>query len=487
MKKTIQSLMIVLMTAGWLFPQTPRIEPQTIWQNFGTRTDWSKTGKIAFDYIGADEYFDLAVSNFSKTDIHFVTRDKSNIPQRHIGNPTWHPGGRYVIFQAQKDSALGGNENRAWTTYFYDEYIGSPGKGFDNDLWCVDLDDTSFHRLTALPTKKSFWDTTKVTGILHAHFSHDGTKVLWAQAYDGLADIGNRGNWGLWQLNISDFVLDYGNPILQNTICYRPGGVLGDFTWCESHGWTNNDSLVLFCMNAHGQHQTHADIYTLNIYDSTLTRFNDDPRVWDEHAHFTPDGQKIIWISSQGMEFDSTEAEATLKTEYWIMNTDRAEKTQLTFFNTPGHPDHGLFEATRIICADASFSISGDSLLMNIKVFNDTLGTVSENIMLGELNTDKTAIEKLKCVPDQMVLHQNYPNPFNPVTTLRYDIPKNCHVTIRIFNLLGQEVTEPLIDQDQPAGSYDLQWDAGTQGSGFYFAQIHAGEYQSVKRMLLLK
>ena len=262
--------------------------------------------------------------------------------------------------------------------------------------------------------------------------------------------------------------------------------LLGDLKYGSSFQ-PRNDSLALFCMNAHGQYQTHSDIYILNIYDSTLTQFNHDPQVWDEHAHYTPDGEKIIWISSEGLDFDSVEAEGTLRTEYWIMNADGTDKTQLTFFNDPTHPDFDLFEATRIICGDVSLSITGDSLLMNIKVFDDTLGTVSENIMLGEFNEEMTAIETMEPFPTELTLHQNYPNPFNPETTIYYDIPYTCHVTVRIFNLLGQEVTEPLVDQEQSPGTYEVQWHADKQPSGVYFMQINAHSHHSVKRMLLLK
>ena len=97
--------------------------------------------------------------------------------------------------------------------------------------------------------------------------AEDILSFKWAQTVDGLSDIGGRGKWGLWQLNISDFVVNGGPPSLQNTISYKPGGILGDFTWCESHDWTKNDSVVIFSMNSEGQHENYMDLYTLNIYD----------------------------------------------------------------------------------------------------------------------------------------------------------------------------------------------------------------------------
>jgi subtilisin family serine protease len=80
----------------------------------------------------------------------------------------------------------------------------------------------------------------------------------------------------------------------------------------------------------------------------------------------------------------------------------------------------------------------------------------------------------------------NYPNPFNPTTTIAYQIPTDGHVTIKVFDILGRDVTT-LVDEFKPAGSYTVQFDASRLASGIYFYSIHAGEYTAVKKMLLLK
>ncbi len=100
-----------------------------------------------------------------------------------------------------------------------------------------------------------------------------------------------------------------------------------------------------------------------------------------------------------------------------------------------------------------------------------------------------TSIEDHQKVPviGNFRLDQNYPNPFNPVTSIRYSIPKTCRVTVRIFNTLGQEVSEPLVDMQQKPGTYEVHWNAYEHPSGIYFYSIQAGNWRSVKRMLLLK
>jgi len=94
-------------------------------------------------------------------------------------------------------------------------------------------------------------------------------------------------------------------------------------------------------------------------------------------------------------------------------------------------------------------------------------------------------------LPNEFALRQNYPNPFNPVTTLRYDIPENSHVTITIYDMLGRQV-KTLINQTQDAGYKSLIWDATNDygkpvSAGIYLYQIQAGEYISTKKMVLLK
>ena len=88
-------------------------------------------------------------------------------------------------------------------------------------------------------------------------------------------------------------------------------------------------------------------------------------------------------------------------------------------------------------------------------------------------------------------LHQNYPNPFNPVTSIGYDIPEACEVQISIYNVLGQQVKTLVNDSHQP-GYYSVQWD-GTNGAGnilpngLYIYTIDAGNFSSVKKLVLMK
>ena len=95
--------------------------------------------------------------------------------------------------------------------------------------------------------------------------------------------------------------------------------------------------------------------------------------------------------------------------------------------------------------------------------------------------------EQIKCpLPTGYSLSQNYPNPFNPTTTFRYSVPQLSKVVIKVFDILGEQITI-LMDEEKSAGTYELTWYAENLPSGVYFYQLRAGDYTAVKKMILLK
>lgn len=83
-------------------------------------------------------------------------------------------------------------------------------------------------------------------------------------------------------------------------------------------------------------------------------------------------------------------------------------------------------------------------------------------------------------------LDQNYPNPFNPSTSIRYSIPKDGIVNLAVYNALGEKVGA-LVHQYMQAGNYEVKFDASRYASGIYFYRLEAGNFTSVKKMILLK
>jgi hypothetical protein len=88
--------------------------------------------------------------------------------------------------------------------------------------------------------------------------------------------------------------------------------------------------------------------------------------------------------------------------------------------------------------------------------------------------------------PREYALEQNYPNPFNPSTIIRYSLPAGGYVSLKVFNLLGQEVAS-LVDGVQEAGQYAKTWDASGMPDGVYFYRLGSGSFSKMNRMTLLK
>ena len=88
--------------------------------------------------------------------------------------------------------------------------------------------------------------------------------------------------------------------------------------------------------------------------------------------------------------------------------------------------------------------------------------------------------------PERYELSQNYPNPFNPSTKINFSIPKQSFVSLKIYDMLGKEVSQ-LVSEIKTAGVYSIDFNALNLSSGTYFYQLKAGDFSDIKRMMLIK
>ena len=86
----------------------------------------------------------------------------------------------------------------------------------------------------------------------------------------------------------------------------------------------------------------------------------------------------------------------------------------------------------------------------------------------------------------EFTLEQNYPNPFNPSTSISYSISEIEFVTLKVYDVLGNEITT-LVDEEKPIGIYDVIFDATRLPSGVYFYRLQAGDFVETKKMVLMK
>jgi hypothetical protein len=116
------------------------------------------------------------------------------------------------------------------------------------------------------------------------------------------------------------------------------------------------------------------------------------------------------------------------------------------------------------------------------------VGYASESLSLTKISPERpTGIrDKNELIPRKLKLNQNYPNPFNHDTKIEYALYDYSHVSLIIYDLLGNKVVS-LISSDQKPGIYQVNWNANDIPSGMYFYRLKAGDFSDTRRMMLLK
>ncbi|HMK39892.1 MAG TPA: CHRD domain-containing protein, partial [Bacteroidota bacterium] len=131
-----------------------------------------------------------------------------------------------------------------------------------------------------------------------------------------------------------------------------------------------------------------------------------------------------------------------------------------------------------------------DSLIAGHMYINLHTGDYIGGEIRGQLSRDFDVLTSLTgtsaAVPGALHLEQNFPNPFNPATTIRFEIPRASHVTLAVYNMLGQKVAT-LLDGEKPAGAYTAKFSAAGLGSGVYICRLQAGGLVRTMKLTYLK
>lgn len=302
----------------------------------GGRLDWAGVNNIiVHSRYGNDGYYDIWEMHPDGTHARCLTCDSPAIPQLHNGQPAWHPSGKYIIFQSQDPALPHGRK----IDYYYTE----PGHGLHNNLWITDPEGKVFYQLTKLKSGMA---------LLHPCFSRDGSRLAWSERV-GKDQLD-------WAIKIADFA-EYPAPHLENIRLYQPAGKV----WYETHQFTADGSKILCTIASGNIAYSNYDIWVMDIETQNLTQLTSSPDVWDEHAHYSPDGKKIVWVSSTGYPYTPSNWGLTLKTDLWIMDADGLHKQRITYFNDPGYPE---YTGKQIIMSDNCWSPDGKqvaALIMN--------------------------------------------------------------------------------------------------------------------------
>ena len=212
------------------------------------------------------------------------------------------------------------------------------------------------------------------------------------------------------------------------------------------------------------------------------------------------------WIDSSYMQFNynlpSIKMGDNLTHNIYLFKINSTIKGRLTF-NGKGPGSMDIFAS----CTDTGFirTTSNDSgyfeFMISDKIKNYILypgyipqGYINDSIVVH--SGDSTASLNLKTItavkndylstPKKYSLLQNYPNPFNPSTAIKYQIPNSSFVSLKVYDILGNEV-ETLVNEIKTAGSYEVKFNGSNLSSGIYFYQLKTNNYIATKKLLLLK
>ena len=159
----------------------------------------------------------------------------------------------------------------------------------------------------------------------------------------------------------------------------------------------------------------------------------------------------------------------------WASNPDSGRVATFT-----GNGGGFMFHVT-----DKIFNYTIDLEIPQGFEFNSVIVHPGENNVQINLTLTDVANDNSNTL-NEFVLKQNYPNPFNPSTKISWQSPVSGKQTIKVYNVLGNEVAT-LVDEDKPAGNYQVEFDAGSLPSGVYFYTLKAGSYTQTRKMILLK
>jgi hypothetical protein len=145
------------------------------------------------------------------------------------------------------------------------------------------------------------------------------------------------------------------------------------------------------------------------------------------------------------------------------------------------------------VIGNGGIAANNGSYRLNSTVGQPGIGVVSNPSNINEagfwyqVGNILTSIETVSnSLPEEFRLYQNYPNPFNPSTTIEFALPKSAFVTLKVYNLLGEEVAT-LIGEQRAAGIHRFNWDARGLASGVYLYRLEAGGFVQSKKLILMR
>ena len=339
-----------------------------------------------------------------------------------------------------------------------------------------------------------FTDATTGTAV---GFGHEGTlgDAVVLRTTDGGATW--EYHWEINDIELSDVCFanaDTGLAVGRSGWIFRTTD--GGMTW--------QDSAVRWDPPKGWHGVSFTDAYTGIVVgdDGKIIRTTNAGVTWEHQLSGTTEGLMSVYFTESATGTAVGESGTILRTTdggtTWVsQSSGTIERLNGVFFTdaTNGYAvgENGTIVRTTDGGDTWTSQPSGTSETLRDVFFTDSYtGTVvgEQGIILRTTTGGVTGVGEDPIVegelPKEYVLRQNYPNPFNPSTTIEFALPHAVYITLKVYNILGQDVAA-LIAGERPAGTFKVTWDASSLPSGVYFYRLAAGEYVQTKKMVLMR
>lgn len=261
----------------------------------------------------------------------------------------------------------------------------------------------------------------------------------------------------------------------------------------DKHGWIVGEKGVILRTNNSGENWENIEIFDAE-FDIVKVDFTNPLNGWIVGKWFSDLFGPVLHTTDGGDSWNVIEFEENFHGGNDIEFLDENIGWMLGYYNTTYYSgavylyqtiDGGNNWEKRVLpgqlCCGPDYQI--DFISGNEGWLIGNSGTVL-HITSNPSTSIKDVFQQKRVI--QYSMSQNYPNPFNPNTKINYAITEQNHITLKVFDVLGREVAI-LVNNEQPQGNYEVEFDASSLTSGIYFYRIQAGDYVETKKMVLMK
>ncbi len=293
--------------------------------------------------------FQVYIGKSGTDEKHCISCDsRGGMPRvdRHKMMVSWHPSGQWLFVGVEETK-----HDNMWMPQSWQQ--GLLQSGIWLNIWATTPTGDRWYPLTDYRRENG-----PSNGFSGTAFTPDGKKAVWAEIVDGNI-FANK--FGIWKLYMADFVINAsGTPQLANRRDITPPGA----KWVEPGNFSPDGRHLLISTDLGLKDAQGQDQWTLDVSNGQLKQLTNSPKVWDEHGVYSPNGRKVVFMSSYPyQDKGNTYKTISLKTEFMLMDADGTHLQQLTHFNVPGYVES---QKNRTIAAVANFIGDGSQIMATI-------------------------------------------------------------------------------------------------------------------------